>query len=100
MTKAILKGLKKRHEKLNDRPIVYHTVRSYRSTYQMRGFGADNLPMRQSGTGILIDWNYKLGNHIDERIYSDLELEKLEQIDPQAIHRPVDLLFLEADKEG
>ena len=56
--------------------------------------------VRQSGTGILVDWNYKLGNHIDERIYSDLEVDKLEKISPQALHRPVDVLFLEADKQG
>ena len=54
----------------------------------------------QSGTGVLIDWTYKLGNHIDDRIYSDLEVDKLEKIDPEALHRPVDVLFLEADKQG
>ncbi|RPD68433.1 NAD-P-binding protein [Lentinus tigrinus ALCF2SS1-7] len=78
MTRAILRGLKKRHEKLQDRPVVMHT----------------------SGTGVLIDPRYILGNHITEDIYSDLDVEKLAAIPPQAIHRPIDLLFLDADKEG
>ena len=49
---------------------------------------------------MLIDWTYKLGDHIDGRIYSDLEVDELEKIDEQAIHRPVDVLLLEADRQG
>ena len=37
---------------------------------------------------------------MEERIYSDLNLEQLETIPDEALHRPVDLLFLNADKEG
>ena len=49
---------------------------------------------------MLIDWNHKLGQHIVDDIYTDLELDRLEAIPPEAIHRPVDLLFLEADAQG
>ena len=49
---------------------------------------------------MLIDWNHKLGQHIVDDIYTDLELARLEAIPPEAIHRPVDLLFLEADAQG
>ena len=78
MTNAILKGLKKRHEKLNDRPIVLHTT----------------------GTGVLIDWSHKMGDHIVDDVYSDLDLAKLDAIPAENLHRPVDLLFLEADTQG
>ena len=78
MTKAILRGLKTRHQKLGDRPVVLHTT----------------------GTGVLIDWSHNMGDHIVDDIYSDLDLDKLDSIPAQNLHRPVDLLFLEADKEG
>ncbi|KAH9914493.1 NAD(P)-binding protein [Epithele typhae] len=42
----------------------------------------------------------KLGNLITDDIYSDLDVDKLDTIPAEALHRPVDLLFLEADKEG
>ena len=38
--------------------------------------------------------------HIVDEIYSDFDLDRLEAIPPEAIHRPVDLAFLEADKQG
>ena len=41
-----------------------------------------------------------LGNYISPNIYSDLDVEKLAAIPPQAWHRPVDLALLNADKEG
>ena len=43
-----------------------------------------------------------VGHYIPARSYpySDLEVDRLETIDPQALHRPVDILFLEADKQG
>ena len=41
-----------------------------------------------------------LGVHISDKICSDLDVDKLEAISPVANHRPVDLLFLNADKEG
>ena len=49
---------------------------------------------------MLIDWSHNKGDYISEDIYSDLDLEKLDAIPPQNLHRPVDLLFLESDKEG
>ncbi|TFK83316.1 NAD(P)-binding protein [Polyporus arcularius HHB13444] len=78
VSRAILRGLEKRHKKLQDRPVVIHT----------------------SGTGVLIDPRYILGNHIIEDVYSDLDVDKLAAIPPQAMHRPVDLLYLNADQEG
>ena len=49
---------------------------------------------------MLIDPRHILGNHITEDIFSDLDINKLEAIPPQAMHRPVDLLFLGAHQEG
>ncbi|KAH9914491.1 NAD-P-binding protein [Epithele typhae] len=78
MAKAILGGMKTRHAKLGVRPFVLHTT----------------------GTGVLVDFSRKLGNLITDDIYSDLDVDKLDTIPAEALHRPVDLLFLEADKEG
>ncbi|KAH9918381.1 NAD(P)-binding protein [Epithele typhae] len=77
MAQALLRGLKKRHRRLNDRPFVLHTT----------------------GTGVLVDFSRKMGNFITDDIYSDMDVERLDRIPADALHRPVDLLFLEADKE-
>ncbi|KAI0661778.1 NAD-P-binding protein [Cubamyces menziesii] len=74
--KAILSGLRKRHAKLGDLPILIHT----------------------SGTGVLTD--DARGMHITETIYSDLNVEQIKSIPPTAFHRNVDLTIIEADQEG
>ncbi|PIL35390.1 hypothetical protein GSI_02116 [Ganoderma sinense ZZ0214-1] len=72
---AILRGLKNRHDKLGDLPILIHT----------------------SGTGLLTD-NAR-GEYPTETIYSDLNVEQLKAIPPTAFHRNVDLLVINADAE-
>ncbi|KAI0649448.1 NAD-P-binding protein [Trametes meyenii] len=74
--KAILSGLKKRHAKLGDLPILIHT----------------------SGTGVLTD--DARGEYITDTIYSDTNIEQLKSISPTAVHRNVDLLVIAADTEG
>ncbi|EJF55689.1 NAD(P)-binding protein [Dichomitus squalens LYAD-421 SS1] len=76
LTKAILRGLKRRHDKIGDLPILIHT----------------------SGTGLLID--DARGEYPTETIYSDLNVEQLKSIPPTAYHRNVDLLVVGADEEG
>ncbi|KAI0368821.1 NAD-P-binding protein [Pilatotrama ljubarskyi] len=74
--KAILSGLKQRHEKTGDVPLLIHT----------------------SGTGEICD-NAR-GEYVSETIYSDLDIPLIESLPPTAIHRPVDLLIIAADEEG
>ncbi|CDO74490.1 hypothetical protein BN946_scf184979.g45 [Trametes cinnabarina] len=75
-TKAILSGLKKRHAKLGDLPILIHT----------------------SGTGTLVD--DARGMYATDVIYSDLNVEQIKSIPPTAFHRDVDLPIMQADEEG
>ncbi|KAI9061107.1 NAD-P-binding protein [Trametes sanguinea] len=74
--KAILSGLRKRHAKLGDLPILIHT----------------------SGTGELTD--DARGMYATETIYSDLNVEQIKSIPPTAFHRNVDLTIVEADEQG
>ncbi|CDO74489.1 hypothetical protein BN946_scf184979.g44 [Trametes cinnabarina] len=74
--KAILSGLRKRHAKLGDLPILIHT----------------------SGTGVLTD--DAKGMHPTDTIYSDLNVEQIKSIPPTALHRNVDLTIMEADHQG
>ncbi|KAL7278983.1 hypothetical protein ACG7TL_006815 [Trametes sanguinea] len=74
--RAILSGLRKRHAKLGDLPILIHT----------------------SGTGELTD--DARGMYATETIYSDLNVEQIKSIPPTALHRNVDLTIMEADEQG
>ncbi|KAJ8585975.1 NAD(P)-binding protein [Rhizopogon salebrosus TDB-379] len=74
--KAILRGLKKQHEKTGKVPILIHT----------------------SGTGILMD--QADGNFIADEIYSDLDIPKIESLPKTQPHREVDLAVVAADEEG
>ncbi|RPD82721.1 NAD-P-binding protein [Lentinus tigrinus ALCF2SS1-7] len=74
--KAILSGLRKRHAKLGDLPILIHT----------------------SGTGLLTD--DARGEYATETIYDDLNVEQYKAIPDTAFHRDVDLLVINADLEG
>ncbi|KAI0360218.1 NAD-P-binding protein [Trametes cingulata] len=74
--KAILSGLRKRHAKLGDLPILIHT----------------------SGTGVLTD--DARGEYATETVYSDLNVEQIKSIPPTALHRNVDLAIMEADAQG
>ncbi|KIP10737.1 hypothetical protein PHLGIDRAFT_210748 [Phlebiopsis gigantea 11061_1 CR5-6] len=75
---AILKGLRQRHEKTGDVPILIHT----------------------SGTGILTYGNQTYGNATTDVIYDDSDFDQVANFDPAAFHRHVDNAVFEADKEG
>ncbi|KAF8994645.1 hypothetical protein BDQ17DRAFT_1331013 [Cyathus striatus] len=75
--KAILKGLKGRYEKTGTVPILIHT----------------------SGTGVIAD--AAAGRYSPETvIYRDDDPDQLETIALTQIHRDVDLVLVQADKEG
>ncbi|KAI0701894.1 NAD(P)-binding protein [Cerioporus squamosus] len=73
---AILGGMRKRHAKLGDLPILIHT----------------------SGTGTLTD--DARGLYPTETVYDDLNVEQIKSIPLEAMHRTVDLLITEADTQG
>lgn len=75
---AILKGLKQRHAKLGDLPILIHT----------------------SGTGVLTLGQETKGMAATDVVYDDSNFEQIANIKPEALHRNVDNAIFEADKEG
>ncbi|TFK91171.1 NAD-P-binding protein [Polyporus arcularius HHB13444] len=74
--KAILAGLKKRHERLGELPILIHT----------------------SGAAVLMD--DARGQFTAEKVVSDLDLATLDALPSSAPHHVVDLLAISADTEG
>ncbi|KAI0737098.1 NAD(P)-binding protein [Daedaleopsis nitida] len=74
--KALLGGMKERHAKIGDLPILIHT----------------------SGTGVLTD--DARGEYVTDTIYSDLNVEQIKSIPATALHRNVDLLVFDADTQG
>ncbi|KAJ3521950.1 hypothetical protein NM688_g8946 [Phlebia brevispora] len=75
---TILSGLRKRHAKLGDLPIYIHT----------------------SGTGVLTAGYETKGLAASDTIFDDSNVEQIENIPPNALHRNVDLAIVQADKEG
>ncbi|KAI0787434.1 NAD(P)-binding protein [Fomes fomentarius] len=73
---SLLEGLKKRHEKTGDIPILIHT----------------------SGTGVLTD-NAR-GEYATDTIYDDTNVEQIKSIPATAFHRNVDLRVVDADQKG
>ncbi|RDX57050.1 NAD-P-binding protein, partial [Lentinus brumalis] len=74
--KAILVGMKKRHEKTGDTPILIHV----------------------SGAGFLID--DARGEFASPTVTSDLDIAAIDAIPRTAVHHAVDLLVAAADTEG
>jgi len=74
--KAILRGLKLRHDKTGEVPIYIHT----------------------SGTGVLAE--DARGLRDTDIVYVDTNPEQIESLPDTAPHRPVDLEIVSADKEG
>ncbi|KAI0315836.1 hypothetical protein OF83DRAFT_1293114, partial [Amylostereum chailletii] len=74
--RAILKGLKARHEKTGGVPILIHT----------------------SGTGVLAD--NAAGEYATDTIYHDSSVEEIESLKPSQVHRNVDLEIVAADQAG
>ncbi|EKM58500.1 uncharacterized protein PHACADRAFT_193621 [Phanerochaete carnosa HHB-10118-sp] len=75
---AVLKGLRQRHAKLGDLPILIHT----------------------SGTGILTEGQETKGMAATDVVYDDSNFEQIANIKPTAMHRDVDNAIFEADKQG
>ncbi|KAJ8087883.1 hypothetical protein PM082_006739 [Marasmius tenuissimus] len=73
---GINKGLKKKFEATGKRPILVHTT----------------------GAAVLNDT--AVGEFTSEEIYDDENVQQLETISPDALHRLVDLKVLEADEAG
>ncbi|KAH9945012.1 uncharacterized protein BXZ73DRAFT_95999 [Epithele typhae] len=73
---AILSGMKARHDKTGEVPILIHT----------------------SGTAMLI--NDAKGVYLAETVYDDMNLEQIKSIPPSALHRHVDIPIVEADVAG
>ncbi|KAA1475304.1 NAD(P)-binding protein [Dentipellis sp. KUC8613] len=73
---AILRGLRKRHEKTGEVPILIHT----------------------SGTGVLSD--DARGDKTTDTIYHDSDAEQIESLPDTQVHRNVDLAVVAADKAG
>ncbi|KAK2464545.1 hypothetical protein APHAL10511_003403 [Amanita phalloides] len=71
-----LRGLKKRFEKTGIPPIIIHT----------------------SGTGVIAD--NAMGAFTSDYIYHDDDPDQLETLPADAVHRDIDLMFIDADKEG
>ncbi|KAI0783989.1 NAD-P-binding protein [Irpex lacteus] len=77
---ALLAGLKRRHEKTDDIPVLIHTS------------GVGFLTAGDAGTK---------GLGISEKIFSDDDPDDLERsLPPEAFHRNVDLAIIQADNEG
>ncbi|KAH9944977.1 NAD(P)-binding protein [Epithele typhae] len=73
---AILAGMKARHDKTGEVPVLIHT----------------------SGTAMLID--DARGAYRSETIYDDMNLEQVKSIPPSALHRHVDIPIVDADVAG
>ncbi|TFY62534.1 hypothetical protein EVJ58_g3799 [Rhodofomes roseus] len=73
---AILKGMRKAHERTGELPILIHT----------------------SGTGEISEMAY--GKYTAETVWSDLDVGQLKSVEPTAFHRGVDLAVVHADEEG
>ncbi|KAI0635602.1 NAD-P-binding protein [Trametes polyzona] len=74
--KAILRGLKARHEKTGDLPLLIHT------------------------SGLAEVGDDSKGESVNEKVWSDLNIPDIESLPPTAPHRPVDLLVVAADQDG
>ncbi|KAI9463255.1 hypothetical protein BJY52DRAFT_1350476 [Lactarius psammicola] len=74
--KALLRGLKARHDKTGKIPIYIHT----------------------SGVGVLMD--NAVGLHDTDVIYVDTNTEQIESLPDTAAHRLIDLEVVAADKDG
>ncbi|KAI8992937.1 NAD-P-binding protein [Trametes punicea] len=75
-TKAVLRGLKKRHQQTGIAPVLIHT----------------------SGTGVLAD--NAAGMHSTDIVYNDNDVEQLAKLPPEQPHRTIDLMVIAADEEG
>lgn len=94
--KAILAGLKKRHEETGDVPVLIHTVRPFSSAHD----GSLQPLMRISQSGAVIVTDDARGEFASPDIKSDLDIAMIDAIPRTVIHHAVDLLVTNADAEG
>ena len=94
--KAVLAGLKSRHEKTGDLPIYIHTVRLTRSWHTTHITDAS----LQSGTGVLTIGVETKGEAFSDNIYDDANADQINALPDEAFHRNVDLAVVQADKDG
>jgi len=73
---AILRGLRKRHATVGDLPTLIHT----------------------SGTGVIS--TPAKGMFASDTIYSDLNVDQIKSIPPEAFHREIDLAVVDANEKG
>ncbi|KAH9930926.1 NAD(P)-binding protein [Fomitopsis serialis] len=76
--KAVLRGMRTAHETTGQLPVLIHTA--------------------CSGTGEIIE--FANGEYATDTVYSDLNIEQMKSIPPEAHHRNVDLAVIGADEEG
>ena len=91
----MLKGMRQRHEKTNDTPILIHTV----SELSQFSEGYLIRPV-QSGMGVLTHGQQTYGMAQSDVIHDDSDFEQVANIDLAAMHRSVDNVIFEADAEG
>ncbi|KAL0061733.1 hypothetical protein AAF712_011405 [Marasmius tenuissimus] len=113
---GINKGLKKRFEATGKRPILTHTVSASDSTWRIRMlinvhriFITTSPPQAPIITHTAcvcstgksqIPYDTSVGEYTSETIYDDENVEQLDKIFPDALHRPVNLEVLKADEDG
>lgn len=102
--KAILAGLKKRHDTTGDTPILIHTVCTQIPCPSIRPYPTNHVllfplsPALQSGGAVLAD-NAR-GEYASDTVTSDLDLAALDALPPSAPHHAVDLLAISASTAG
>ncbi|KXN91706.1 hypothetical protein AN958_12558 [Leucoagaricus sp. SymC.cos] len=78
--RAMLRGLKKRHQAIGKAAVFIHTA---------------NI---QSGTGLLAD--NAAGMYATDKIWNDADANDIETLPDSAPHRDVDLAIIDADRQG
>ncbi|KAF8158469.1 hypothetical protein B0H34DRAFT_846653 [Crassisporium funariophilum] len=83
--KAILSGLKKKHETDGSVPVLIHTAPLIQNIFQWK---------------IAIIMDDARGLHGNHKMYSDLDVDALNALPATVVHRNVDIPVVEADQEG
>ncbi|KAI6104126.1 hypothetical protein F5141DRAFT_1216679 [Pisolithus sp. B1] len=90
---AILKGMRKKHERTGVQPLLIHTSGTGEQGYPLyKVKGVPNEP-----SGVLID--DAKGLHSTDIIYDDMNPDQIHSLPPTQPHRNVDLAVLKADRD-
>ena len=114
--KAILRGLKKRHEATGTIPVLVHTVSCFASVIdtlanlvglvpslepvRFHFIGLPSGPSHSHGVGPGVLTDSAKGMYAYDTIWDDMNTDQLETLPDTKPHRNVDLLVLAADKQG